>query len=137
MKKALASLAVALMLCLVGRPALANDDIPGNMIVFNLAAGSVPTVHASPLDLTDLQLERGEVINDILLGDTARWQYETAESGQGIPHVIVRPAVDDNTLRTNIIILTNRRSYNVQLDTLRPDLYMAAVAFTYGEDDDK
>ena len=54
-----------------------------------------PSVVCSPLQVCDIELQGGEVVRDVLVGDTVRWKVEPATSGaaggQAI-HLIVKPS---------------------------------------------
>jgi type IV secretion system protein VirB9 len=54
-----------------------------------------PSVVCSPLEVCDIELQAGEVVRDVLVGDTVRWKVEPATSGaiggQAI-HLIVKPS---------------------------------------------
>lgn len=81
-----------------------------------LYGATMPSVICSPLKITDIQLEKGEIFKSMQAGDKARWVYNTDVSGTGkneIAHVIVKPL--DLGLNTNLIIFTNRRTYNLNL----------------------
>src|SRR5271168_2228731 len=53
-----------------------------------------PTVDCAPLRTTDIQLQPGETITDVALGDTERWMATPAASGDprsAVPHLAVKP----------------------------------------------
>jgi type IV secretion system protein TrbG len=93
-----------------------------------------PTVVCAPLQVCDIELQAGEVVRNVLVGDTVRWKVEPATSGstggQAV-HLIVKPA--EAGLDTSMVVTTSRRTYQIQLksDTRR---YMARVGFEYPED---
>jgi len=93
-----------------------------------------PSVVCSPLQVCDIELQAGEIVRDVLVGDTVRWKVEPATSGavggQAI-HLIVKPA--EPGLVTSMVVTTSRRTYHVQLKS-HPSQYMARVAFEYPED---
>ncbi|MGO4567995.1 P-type conjugative transfer protein TrbG [Rhizobium sp. 2YAF20] len=93
-----------------------------------------PSVVCSPLQVCDIELQAGEVVRDVLVGDTVRWKVEPATSGavggQAI-HLIVKPA--EPGLITSMVVTTSRRTYHVQLKS-NPTQYMARVGFEYPED---
>jgi type IV secretion system protein VirB9 len=68
------------------------------------------------------------------MGDTARWLLEPAVTGRGaneIQHIIVKPLAVN--LTTNMVVTTDRRTYNIQLRSHRSE-YMAQVSFVYPEE---
>ncbi len=93
-----------------------------------------PSVVCSPLQVCDIELQAGEVVRDVLVGDTVRWKVEPATSGavggQAI-HLIVKPA--EAGLLTSMVVTTSRRTYHIQLKS-HPTQYMARVGFEYPED---
>ncbi|MBM7046283.1 P-type conjugative transfer protein TrbG [Rhizobium lusitanum] len=93
-----------------------------------------PSVVCSPLQVCDIELQAGEVVRDVLVGDTVRWKVEPATSGavggQAI-HLIVKPA--ESNLVTSMVVTTSRRTYHIQLKS-HPTQYMARVGFEYPED---
>lgn len=93
-----------------------------------------PSVVCSPLQVCDIELQGGEIVRDVLVGDTVRWKVEPATSGaasgQAI-HLIVKPA--EPGLITSMVVTTSRRTYHVQLKS-HPSQYMARVGFEYPED---
>ncbi|MCI9868620.1 P-type conjugative transfer protein TrbG [Rhizobium skierniewicense] len=93
-----------------------------------------PSVVCSPLQVCDIELQGGEVVRDVLVGDTVRWKVEPATSGaaggQAI-HLIVKPS--EPGLVTSIVVTTSRRTYHIQLKS-HPTQYMARVGFEYPED---
>ncbi len=95
-----------------------------------------PSVVCSPLEVCDIELQAGEVVRDVLVGDTVRWKVEPATSGavggQAI-HLIVKPA--EPGLVTSMVVTTSRRTYHIQLKS-NATQYMARVGFEYPEDVD-
>lgn len=93
-----------------------------------------PSVVCSPLQVCDIELQAGEVVRDVLVGDTVRWKVEPATSGavggQAI-HLIVKPA--EPGLVTSMVVTTSRRTYHIQLKS-HATQYMARVGFEYPED---
>jgi len=93
-----------------------------------------PSVICSPLQVCDIELQGGEVVRDVLVGDTVRWKVEPATSGaaggQAI-HLIVKPS--EAGLVTSMVVTTSRRTYHIQLKS-HPSQYMARIGFEYPED---
>lgn len=85
------------------------------------------------LQVCDIELEPGEQVNNINIGDPARWTIDPAITGNGsneIQHIIVKPM--DVGLDTTLIITTDRRAYHLRLRSHRTQ-YMPRVSFTYPE----
>ena len=96
-----------------------------------LYGATMPSVICSPLKITDIQLEAGEELKSIQAGDTARWNFSTDVSGSGkneTVHIIVKPL--DLGLNTNLIIFTNKRTYNLKLVS-KKYVWTPIVNFTY------
>lgn len=93
-----------------------------------------PSVVCSPLQVCDIELQGGEIVRDVLVGDTVRWKVEPATSGaasgQAI-HLVVKPS--EAGLVTSMVVTTSRRTYHIQLKS-HPTQYMARVGFEYPED---
>ncbi|MBY0406418.1 MAG: P-type conjugative transfer protein TrbG, partial [Rickettsiales bacterium] len=83
--------------------------------------------------ICDIELQPGEQVNSIHLGDTARWMVEPAINSTGeeqIQHLIIKPM--DVGLSTSLIVTTNRRTYHMALRSTHHD-FMPRVAFIYPE----
>ncbi|UGY20939.1 P-type conjugative transfer protein TrbG (plasmid) [Bradyrhizobium septentrionale] len=115
-----------------GRTGLVTRGADGKVIF--LFGEVQPSVVCSPLQVCDLELEGGEVVRDVLVGDTVRWKVEPATSGatggQAI-HLIVKPT--EPGLVTSMVVTTSRRTYHIQLKS-HATQYMARVGFDYPED---
>jgi P-type conjugative transfer protein TrbG len=95
---------------------------------------SQPTLTCEPLRACDVQLQAGEIINNVILGDTVRWQVAPATTGNGsqaTPHVIVKPT--ETNLQTNMVVTTNRRTYMLTLASSSGQ-YLSRVGFYYPHD---
>ena len=93
-----------------------------------------PSIVCAVLQVCDVALQPGELVNSINLGDTARWTVEPAITGSGsneVQHLIIKPL--DVGLETSLFVTTNRRSYHLRLRSHRTQ-YMPQVSFTYPED---
>ena len=106
---------------------------PDGKVIF-LFGETQPSVICSPLQVCDIELQGGEIVRDVLVGDTVRWKVEPATSGatsgQAI-HLIVKPS--EPGLLTSMVVTTSRRTYHIQLKS-HPSQYMARVGFEYPED---
>lgn len=77
---------------------------------------SQPVLTCQPLRVCEIELQAGEEILDVALGDASRWHAEKMESGPAearVPHVVVKPT--EPKLATNLVISTTRRVYHVGL----------------------
>ncbi|WP_038953895.1 P-type conjugative transfer protein TrbG [Bradyrhizobium japonicum] len=115
-----------------GRTGLVTRGADGKVIF--LYGEVQPSVVCSPLQVCDIELQGGEVVRDVLVGDTVRWKVEPGTSGatggQAI-HLIVKPT--EPGLVTSMVVTTSRRTYHIQLKS-HPTQYMARVGFDYPED---
>jgi len=71
-----------------------------------------------PLRVCDIELEMGEEIQNVSIGDSSRWLATPAFSGGQspgtvIPHVMVKPT--EYAITTNMVITTSRRTYYLGL----------------------
>lgn len=85
------------------------------------------------LQVCDIELEPGESVNGVNLGDRVRWQLEPAISGSGetqTQHLQIKPM--DIGLKTTLVVTTSRRTYHMELRSHKTE-YMPYVQFTYPE----
>lgn len=100
-----------------------------------------PKIICQPLMLCDIQLQSGEIINNVLMGDTPNWtdsgddgksaSVPIAYSGPDInktPHIILTPNFAG--LQTNLIITTTRRTYYLKLYSSN-SAHVSRVGFYY------
>jgi P-type conjugative transfer protein TrbG len=93
-----------------------------------------PSIVCAVLQVCDVELQAGEQVNSINLGDSARWAVDPAITGSGpaeVQHLVIKP--HDVGLETSLIVTTNRRTYHFRLRSHRTE-FMPRVAFTYPED---
>ncbi|NDV23121.1 P-type conjugative transfer protein TrbG [Desulfovibrio sp. JC022] len=98
---------------------------------------TLPTLICSPLMASDLELQPGENVNDVIIGDTARWMVVVGRSGmpgRERTHLIIKPL--DAGLVTSAVITTDRRTYHLKLVSRRKG-HTPYVAFLYPEDQQK
>jgi P-type conjugative transfer protein TrbG len=108
---------------------------PDGKVVF-LFGEVQPSVVCSPLQVCDIELQSGEIVRDVLVGDSVRWKVEPATSGlpgaQAV-HIVVKPA--EPGLTTSMVVTTSKRTYHIELRSHETH-YMARVGFDYPEDID-
>lgn len=93
-----------------------------------------PQIDCSPLHTCDITLEAGEKITGVYPGDTARWLFESATSGENNyqeMHVIFKPK--DFDLATNAIITTTKRTYYLNLNS-KKSAVVKPIAFYYPDE---
>lgn len=96
-----------------------------------LYGSAQPSIVCAVMQVTDIELEAGEVINSLHIGDNARWLLEPALTGSGageVQHIIVKPT--DVGLETSLVATTNKRTYHIRLKSDRRQ-YMPKVSFVY------
>jgi type IV secretion system protein TrbG len=106
------------------RSAVAEHQRDGRWRVYRTAEstlypfgqGAEPVIDCAPLRTTDIQLQTGETITDVALGDSERWMATPAASGDprnAVPHVAVKPQIAG--IETNLTIYTTRHIYHLLL----------------------
>lgn len=109
---------------------VAGTAYKAGLVTFAYGSG-IPTVVCALLELTDLAFEKGESILSVQLGDSVRWNIESAISGSAndsVDHLIVKPL--EAGLKTSMLITTDRRTYHIRLKSTEAD-FMPAVVFSY------
>jgi P-type conjugative transfer protein TrbG len=108
-------------------------------VLYPYGEGAPPLVDCAPLRTTDIQLEPGETITDVAMGDTERWMATPASSGDPrspVPHLAVKPQLAG--IETNLTIYTTRHIYHLllrsrgramqEVEFYYPDDLLAAIA---------
>ncbi|NDV26921.1 P-type conjugative transfer protein TrbG [Desulfovibrio sp. JC010] len=114
-----------------------NPILLENGKVVYIFGATMPTIICSPFMASDLELQPGENVNDVIVGDTARWLVTVGQSGtpgRESTHIILKPL--DAGLVTTAVITTDRRVYHLKLVSRRKD-YNPYVSFIYPEDQQK
>ena len=81
--------------------------------VYPYAEGALYRLYAAPERVSDIALQTGEKLKSVSAGDTVRWIIGDTESGSGETqqvHVLVKPFAPN--LKTNLVIMTDRRTYH-------------------------
>ncbi|MBQ9897447.1 MAG: TrbG/VirB9 family P-type conjugative transfer protein [Synergistaceae bacterium] len=94
----------------------------------------VPVITCRPLRMTDVALEPGEEIMGIHAGDTVRCQFSPSQSmknGMAVAHIVVKP--NQPGISTNLLVHTNKRTYNLDFTASDKAEYLRGVAFSYGD----
>ena len=99
-------------------------------MVFRYAPNQLYKIYCRVGYLTDLSFRKGETISFVGGGDTSAWAVNTS-TVDGVPHLYVKPTVDTST--TNLIVTTDKRSYQLILTT--SNWYNPMVSWTYGLED--
>lgn len=107
--------------------------------VYNYAPGGLYELYAAPEFLSTILLEEGETLQATAAGDTTRWMVEAVPAAGGIEGrtlVLVKPTRAG--IRTNIVLVTDRRTYLIEAVALpnaggRAQTYSAQIAWRYPE----
>lgn len=108
----------------------AQPFMSGGKLTYVHGGGGVATVVAEPFQVCDVELEPGERVNEIVVGDSARWQVEAGEAGKSV-HIFIKPL--DSGLDSSAVITTNRRAYHLRLVSRRGG-YIPYIGFVYAGD---
>ena len=95
----------------------------------------IPKVICRPMRVTSIILQPGEIVTGVFPGDSVRWTFVPGKSGQPGNeqiHVIVKPLMED--ISTNLVINTDRRTYNIDLISSNSTQFMPSVSFSYPAD---
>jgi type IV secretion system protein TrbG len=107
------------------------DNFMDAVQVYPFAQSALYRLFAAPQQVSDIALEPGETLSAISAGDTVRWAVGDTSSGSGSAkqvHVMVKPFAP--CLKTNLVILTDRRSYHLVLQSTE-HVAMASVSWSY------
>ena len=95
-----------------------------------------PKITCQPLQLCDIQLEAGETIKGLVIGDSVRWNegdgavpvvYSGSDS-KPAPHVVLKPT--DPGLETTLLVTTDKRTYYIKLYSSN-NVNVSRVGFYY------
>ncbi len=78
--------------------------------------GPEPIVDCAPMRTTDVQLQAGETVTDLAIGDQERWMATPASSGDPrdpVPHIALKPQALG--IETNLTIYTTKHIYHLVL----------------------
>jgi type IV secretion system protein VirB9 len=99
--------------------------------IYPFSDSALYRLYATPGQVTDIALEPGETLSAISAGDTVRWAVGDTASGTGTArqvHVMVKPFAAG--LTTNLVILTDKRTYHLELASTEHTA-MAALSWSY------
>lgn len=97
-------------------------------LLYAYEPGAIYELQTSPDFVSTLMLEPGEVLIDIAAADTARWSVSNTLSANRTI-LIVKPSAP--RLKTNIVLVTDRRAYLIEAVSAAGDVYTAQAAWTY------
>lgn len=100
--------------------------------IYEYAPGALFQLYASPTHVSVILLEAGEIVTGIAAGDTSRWTVSEVEAeAQEAPRTLVLVKPQASGLSTNIVIVTDRRTYLVEARASSGERYSAEIAWTY------
>lgn len=100
--------------------------------IYAYAPGALYELYTSPTHVSVILLEPGEAVTAIAAGDTSRWMVTEVEAeAQEDPRAVVLVKPHAVGLSTNIVIVTDRRTYLVEARAGGGDRYSAEIAWTY------
>jgi type IV secretion system protein TrbG len=102
-------------------------------VLYPYGEGSQPVVDCAALRTTDVQLQPGETVTDLAIGDSERWMATPASSGDPrnpIPHIALKPQAPG--IETNLTIYTTKHIYHLILRS--SGRAMQEVEFYYPDD---
>lgn len=103
-------------------------------VQFLYGAGQ-PTLVCAVMQVCDVQLQAGERVTAMHVGDSVRWMVEPALSGsaggQVSQHLVIKPL--DAGLDTTMLVTTDRRSYHFRLRSTKQE-YLPRVSFLYADE---
>jgi P-type conjugative transfer protein TrbG len=100
--------------------------------VYAYESGALYELYASPGFVSMILLEPGEAINAVAAGDTSRWMVTESETeADATPRAVVLVKPQAGGLRTNIVLITDRRTYLVEARSAPGNAYTAQLAWTY------
>jgi type IV secretion system protein TrbG len=105
------------------------------MQYYDYMDGTLYQVVTAPGHITSIVLRPGERLIDMAAGDTVRWVIGQTTTGRGAlaqTLVLIKPIRPK--LATNLMIATDERVYMLELESVKGDVYNAAIAWNYAED---
>ena len=80
-----------------------------------------PKITCQPLQLCDIQLQAGETVKGLMIGDSVRWNegdgavpvVYSGNDSKPIPHVVLKPTYPG--LNTTLLVTTDKRTYYIKL----------------------
>ncbi len=100
--------------------------------IFSYEPGALYELYTNPNYVSTILLEPGETLNDIAAGDTSRWMVtEATAETESEPRTIVLVKPQTTGLRTNVVLITDRRTYLIEAVSQAGNAYAAQVAWSY------
>jgi len=122
-------------------PANAQGHLPqgatvqGDQSIVFTYGENLPSVVCAPLHVCDVSLQPGETIQSLEVGDTTRWSVKLARvktQDKETTHLVIKPS--EAGIVSNLVAITDKRSYSIQLVSKKSREWMPKVAFAYPDD---
>ncbi|HRK64587.1 MAG TPA: P-type conjugative transfer protein TrbG, partial [Terricaulis sp.] len=100
--------------------------------IYDYAPGAIYEVYGAPGFISTVLLEPGETIVTVAAGDTTRWMVEQAVGGDianARAMLLIKPT--RASIRTNIVLVTDRRTYAIEAIATGGQTYSAQTAWRY------
>lgn len=97
---------------------------------------SKPKLVCGVLRVCSISLQEGEQILDVVTGDSQRWNITIAHKGIGQnekPVLMIKPLTQES-IKTNLIITTDQRIYEIELGTVTNSQYTPRIGFFYPQE---
>lgn len=130
--KAILALLILLM------PALAFSATPLDVENVTIPYATKNSVSCGALQICELEFQAGETVNDFSLRDTQNWSINPAVTGEDakkVHHLILMPV--SAGLTTPLTVTTDRRIYEVMLESNGHIQKSRKIAFSYQAPSDK
>lgn len=112
----------------------AHARFEGARTIYDFQEGALYQIYTNPGFVSSILLQPGERLNDIAAGDTSRWLVTEAEGGSdGQTRAVVLIKPQSTGLRTNVVLITDRRTYVLEVVAEPHGLYSPEVAWSYHE----
>lgn len=105
--------------------------------IYDYAPGAIYEIYGAPGFISTVLLEPGETIVTVAAGDTTRWMVEQAVGGDianARAMLLIKPTRP--SIRTNIVLVTDRRTYAIEAIATSGQTYSAQTAWRYPADAD-
>lgn len=104
--------------------------------VYHYREGALYELYTNPNFISTILLQPGETLIEIAAGDTSRWMVSQATTESAHDErmiVLIKPQAGN--LRTNIVLITDRRVYLIEAIAQAGDAYAAQIAWTYPDEE--
>lgn len=100
--------------------------------IYDYAPGAIYEVYGAPGFVSTIMLEPGEAIVTVAAGDTTRWMVEETTGGDlANPRALLLLKPTRTDIRTNIVLVTDRRTYAIEAVAVPGQTYSAQTAWRY------